>query len=356
MSLEIDSVPLQIHAPLPWQIASWRRLLEQQRTRKMAHAYLICGEQGIGKFQMIFAFANFLLCLNPGDLKACGNCVNCNLGASGNHPDVLVVQPEAGSRDIKIDQIRALAEFVSKTSHSGLMKLIVINRAHHLNSSAANSLLKTLEEPSGNTHIFLVTERADNLPATLRSRCQRLLMQTPSLKEAAQWLEMQGIESSLANRLAIAAGMRPLHALEIAEADDLMGAEDFLECLTAVRQRRTTLQSAVNIAVKMGDASAVEYLLRTSSIVIRSLLTNAADNDKDKDKLIIDLVKTFVGKNSTGTTVKHLLLFNLETEKALRQLRSGTNPNAQLLLESLLWQWSQLGKVSYVQLTVARMT
>jgi len=349
MSLATDTHSLQTHAPLPWQIANWRRLLEQHRAQKMAHAYLVCGEQGIGKFQMVFTLANYLLCLNPGELQACGHCVNCKLGASGNHPDVLVVQAEAGSRDIKIDQIRALAEFVSKTSHSGLMKLIIINRAHNLNSSAANSLLKTLEEPSANTHLFLVTERADNLPATLRSRCQRLLMKTPSLEESARWLESQGLEASHATRLTIASGMRPLHALEIAEADDMMGAEDFLESLAAVRQRRMTLQSAVNVAIKMGDASAVEYLLRTSSIVIRSLLTNAAD----ADKLMIDLVNTFVGKNNAETTVKHLLLFNLETEKALRQLQSGTNPNAQLLLESLLWQWSQLGKMSYTQTTAA---
>jgi len=339
MVAEANDTLFSAQLPLPWQTDVWQSLVKQHRENKMAHAYLVYGEQGIGKYPLIFAFANYMLCVDPDDLRACGNCVNCLLGITGHHPDVLSIQPEAGSRDIKIDQIRALTEFVSKTSHSGLMKVIIVNQAHRLNNSAANSLLKTLEEPSTNTYLFLITERADSLSATLRSRCQRLLLRTPAQAEATQWLQEQGVKPDQATRLALAAGMRPLHALAMGESNGMDNADEFMRSLLAVRQHRTPLQTAVATALKIGDAIAVECLLRTSSIVSKSLLSNS----NESDELLAGLVRAFSDVADPVKLMRQLLLFNLEAEKALRQLQSGTNPNPQLLLESLLWQWSQLG-------------
>lgn len=323
---------------LPWQQLAWQQLLNRFREGQLAHAYLVTGEQGIGKLHFLQQLARYLLCTNPQEYSPCDKCKNCKLSVTGYHPDIMLIQPEDGSRDIKIDQIRALTEFIGRTGHSGMAKLAIINQAHHLNTSAANSLLKTLEEPSADTYIFLATARADSLPATLRSRCQRLLMHTPKLAETTQWLSEQGIAVDQTATLAVAAGNRPLYALSLAAANGIADANEFLRSLLSLTQSRNSIQSAVAVALKIGEMLAVEYLVRTSSIVTREILTNA----KQHDALMAELLQTFKQVPDKTALVRRLLQFNRAAEKALQQLQSGANPNPQLLLESILWQWSHL--------------
>lgn len=339
MTSEVAEINPQFSIPLPWQQTVWQRLLDQYDVRQMAHAYLITGEEGIGKYQFVRAFASFLLCQSPTSHLACGECANCVLGATGFHPDIMLIQPEEGSRDIKINQIRAATSFIARTSHCGLGKVVILNHAHNLNNSAANGLLKTLEEPSNDTFIFLVTARADSLPATLRSRCQRLLMLTPDLGAATKWLQEQGIAPDNANALAIAAGRRPLHALALSATKSFEDTSAFLLALVAILQHKVPAQSVVSAAQKLGDTPAVECLLQTSSIVIRSLLVDATE----LGELHGELLQIVAGFSNRDLVIRKLLQFNLDAEKSLRQLQGSTNPNAQLMLESLLWQWSHLG-------------
>lgn len=340
MSGEINTHEVNYLKPLPWLGNTWRLLLAQHQSRQLAHAYLMVGEQGIGKYQLARSFANYLLCHNQTENLACGHCNPCLLNASGTHPDLLLVEPEPGSKAIKVDQIRALTEFVNRTSHAGGMKLVILYPAHALNTSAANSLLKTLEEPTPDTLLLLVTDRGDSLPATLRSRCQRLLVRTPSLEESTAWLREQGVSTAQAETLAIAAGYRPLHAITLAAGNSLANADEFLRSLLAILQQRTPLQTVVAQAMKYGDGVAIEYLLRISSIVIRNMVAH----EPVQDELLAALVRVFTGTGDRSLLARNLLRFNLEVERAMRQIRGSTNPNPQLLLESLLWQWSRLGQ------------
>lgn len=335
-----QSNPSDHSPPYSWHQSQWQQLLSQHNTGQMAHAYLVCGEQGIGKFGFVQAFAKYLFCLQATAMQACNQCAMCQLAESGSQPDILIIEPEDGSKAIKVDQIRALATFVARTSHTGKGKLVIINQADALNISAANSLLKTLEEPSNNTYLFLVTARADSLVATLRSRCQRLLLQTPSLPEAIQWLESHGIDSRQASSLAIAAGRRPLHGMEMANANSLADINEFLGCLLAVCEQRMPLQTAVAAGLNMGEELAIEYLAQTSSIVVKGLLLNNCNDDT----LMADVVRYFAAASDKVSLLRRLLVFNRAAEQAIRQLRSGTNPNSQLVLESLLWQWSRLAR------------
>jgi DNA polymerase-3 subunit delta' len=327
-----------------WQVAVWEWLRQQHARGSLAHAYLAYGEQGIGKFDLLRHFARYLLCKSPVTGSLCGTCVNCALAEGGAHPDVLIVAPEEGSRDIKIDQIRSLAEFVARTSHSGLMKVIVINQAHQLNVAAANSLLKTLEEPASKTVLFLVTERPGSLPATLRSRCQRLQFATPAIGVTADWLTAKGLTASDALTLATAAGSRPLYALALAERDGVNGAQDFLRQLSRLLQSQSLLQHCVAVALKLGEAVAVEYLLRASTIVIRSLSQEEEPGDQVLAEVLHNLRAAAVSKEEL---LRKLLAFNALAEQAQREVQGSTNPNPQLLLESLLWQWSKLGPVRH---------
>lgn len=343
MSAESVLHPAQVLATLlPWQTPVWQQLLRQMHKGQLAHAYLVAGEQGIGKLQFIQYLTRYLLCQSPLQNAPCGNCVNCLLGIENYHPDMLLIQPEEGSRDIKVDQIRALSEFAAQTSHSGLAKVVIVNQAHNLNTSAANSLLKTLEEPGKSTFIFLITAKADSLPATLRSRCQRLLMQTPTLAETTQWLREQGIDADQVATLALAAGNRPFYARTLAEINGIAHAKEFMQSLLAVTQRRIPVQSAVAVAVKIGNMFAIEYLSRISSIVIRELFSDTLE----QDDLLAEMVQAFAATKGRPDLIRRLLQFNVAADKGLRQLQSATNPNPQLMLESLLWQWAHLGSAA----------
>lgn len=336
---ESVTIPADI---LPWHLQHWRVMIDQFAHGQLAHAYLVAGDQGIGKLQFLRQLARYMLCMAPRGNLPCGKCVNCKLSVHGYHPDILLIQPEDGARDIKIAQIRGLMDFIAQTGHSGKAKIVIINHANHLNTSAANSLLKTLEEPSPGTYLFLATSKADSLSATLRSRCQRLLLPTPSLAETAQWLSEQGIPSDQASTLAAASGSRPFHGLFLASVAGNAEATDFFRGLVALAEARIPINSAVAIAVKAGEQVAVEYLLRASSIIIKSLLTH----EIPKDAVMGELLRSYVDLQDRNSLLKNLLAFNHSAEEAMRQLGSVSNPNSQLLLESLIWQWSQLRATS----------
>ena len=199
----------------------------------LPHALLLHGPAGTGKPALAEAFASALLCERPaGSGAACGGCEACAWMAQDNHPDVRRLAPgadeegeakEKASREIRIGQVRALSGFLSVGAHRGGRKVVVVDPADALNTPAANALLKTLEEPPGDTVFLLVTDRADGLPATIRSRCVAVSVGMPPLATARDWLMRQsevaaatGPERDVEGWLA-AAGGAPLRALELAE-------------------------------------------------------------------------------------------------------------------------------------------
>ena len=210
-----------------WLDGSLLKLLAMRES--LPHALLLRGHRGIGKGWLADRFAQSLLCETPGpDGSACRRCDACGWYASGNHPDFRRVSPlteEEGSsrsertrREIKVDQIRALAGFVGIGAHRAGHKLVLIEPAESMNAIAANALLKTLEEPAGDTVFLLVCGNAGALPATVRSRCVPFTVASPSPAQALAWLRqaLPGEESMLAQWLALADGA-PLRALAFAD-------------------------------------------------------------------------------------------------------------------------------------------
>lgn len=220
--------------PLTWHRDEFARLLEQKST--LGHAFLVSGARGIGKLVFARALAQALLCESPReDGGACDTCVACTWFDTGTHPDYRQVEPasaaqrddaeegeqtdKAGKPDkkpavvITVDQIRALPDFINISAHRGGRKVIVIHPAEMLNVNAANALLKSLEEPPSRTHFVLVTHRLHQVLPTVRSRSQRVTLDTPRAIDAASWLAGQGARDPA---LALAqAGGAPLRALEL---------------------------------------------------------------------------------------------------------------------------------------------
>ena len=207
----------------PWLKESWAALQGARQADRFPHALLLTGPAGVGKRRLLDALAHSLLC--HGTLArgwACGQCPDCRLLAAGTHPDLARVGPdeEGKSGEIKVDAIRALAGAEGLTAHRGGWKLILIDPAHRLNTSAANALLKTLEEPAPSTLLCLVSEQPSRLPATIRSRCQVLRLAVPPEAEALTWLAPRTAGFDAATLLHLAHGA-PLRALELANPEHL---------------------------------------------------------------------------------------------------------------------------------------
>lgn len=253
-------------APIyPWQEPAWTQL--QQMRVRLPHAILFYGPAGIGKADFIEAFAQALLCENVrADGHACGECASCGWFAQGNHPDYRRVRPEAledeappaegeeaadtdkkaksrtASKDIKIEQVRALADFMNISTHRQGLRVVVLYPAEALNMPASNALLKTLEEPPPGTVFLLASNGLDRLLPTILSRCRKFALPMPDHAQALAWLEAQGVQD--ADGWLREQGGAPLAALAQAET----GSREELDALLQI-----LAQPSVDAALRAAD-------------------------------------------------------------------------------------------------------
>lgn len=188
----------------PWLVPAWQRLAAALTGQRLHHGLLVAAPAGYGKRALVEAFAAAALCTQRGsEGQACGVCRSCQLVAAGSHPDLARVTFELRDdgkprSELTVDQIRALSQRLAMSSQFGGLQIALIDPADRLNASAANALLKTLEEPATATIIVLVADDPARLPATIRSRCQRIAIGRPSREDAVAWLRAQGIDAKRA--------------------------------------------------------------------------------------------------------------------------------------------------------------
>lgn len=193
----------------PWQNDVWHHLMADKK--RLPHALLLRGQSGIGKLDFAISLSQALLCEHANSQsQACGKCPSCGWFEQDNHPDFRLLSPEqTANKDdedttkstkkktqIVIDQVRALSDFLSLSSHkSNGLRIVVIHPAEGLNVAAANALLKMLEEPPPNVVFILVAHQAQKILPTMMSRCQKIDMPVPSTEEALMWMKQVGIEN-----------------------------------------------------------------------------------------------------------------------------------------------------------------
>lgn len=226
---------------LPWHSAAFTDLWG--RRSHLPHALLIHGKQGTGKLRFATALAQALLCEAPTMAGSCGNCASCGWFLAASHPDFRRVEPlteeEAEEESVPakkatqivVEQVRALSDFLSVSTHRGGWRPVLLQPAEALNPSAANALLKSLEEPPAQTLFILLSHRLHQVPPTIKSRCRLMPLRAPTQAEAAAWLKSEGIDQP--ELAATHSGGAPLLATELPFEDYWERRKRFLRHLTA---------------------------------------------------------------------------------------------------------------------------
>lgn len=178
---------------VPWLLKAWQEWGTHRSQNRLGHAYLIQAANGLAVEVLVREITNLQLCQQPvkGEqgFQACGRCSGCHLFAQNQHPDFYHLKRLEDKKEISIAQIRELIEKQNQTAHQGGYKVIWIQEVERLSISAFNALLKSLEEPGANTLFLLTSSQATSLPATIRSRCQKVTVPQPSLNDSVAWLQ-----------------------------------------------------------------------------------------------------------------------------------------------------------------------
>jgi DNA polymerase-3 subunit delta' len=271
-----------------------------KESQEMTHAWLFTGPPGSGRSSAAVAFASALICSNDG----CGNCADCRAAKAGTHADVEIIRTEGLS--IKIEEIRELLTRVAWAPAMGGWRVVVMEDADRLTESAANALLKAIEEPGNRTVWLLCAPTLHDVLPTIRSRCRHLQLVTPSAKDVAEVLiNREGISPAMADYAARA-------------SQGHIGRARYLASDETIRNRRNTI---VKLPMHINDVASAYKAAET----ILNLATEEAEvaaSARD-EKESAELAEAW-GKGATGrgmATGGSKAIKDLEKEQKSRTTR-----------------------------------
>lgn len=308
----------------PWLSEQWDFFIQRIKTDRLAHALMIEGPAGCGKMILAQAMVAKLLCSKDLPL-ACGECRSCCLFNSGAHPDFFEIQPEEDSKVIKVEQVRGMIAKLDLTTSISARKVAFIHPAESMHIAAANALLKSLEEPNGNTVLVLVSDNPGRLPVTIRSRCQAIFVPQPDKQLVQGWLEHSSgqpqheVESALQ-----AAGGSPLRA---ALYLDSPGHNAYLQVREGLATLLARPASVSFISSKLGELNPTDlwrWLSMCTSEVIKSTMMN--------------LPLSWLPEN---TRLHAETLLQLQKQADINRQLSATPVRGDLLLQSWLIRWAE---------------
>lgn len=320
----------------PWHAQPLSLLRTQWQQGRPPHALILSGAPGLGKHHFAEALAQRLLCSGTDALfEACGQCRSCQLLQAGTHPDFHSVEPEEPGKQIRIDQIRALGEYLALASHYGGARIVLIDPAEQMNTAAANSLLKLLEEPPAGTLLILVATRPSRLPATIRSRCQKLQFSAPDQETGAAWLKTHLASPDVDHSLLLALGHQaPLAALSLAQGQGLQQRDQWAEDLLAVAAGHRDPVKVAADWLKIDPAGSINWLYDwvADLILLKATPSTASLANQNQQQTMQDLAEQVDLKRLFG-------LFD-RVQEAIQL--SHSQVNVQMTLEILLIYWTRL--------------
>lgn len=324
-----------VQVAMPWQQAQWEGLLARLQEGRMPHALMLRGEEGTGKNQFALALAQLLLCNQPVANTACGKCKGCQLNLAGSHPDLAILEPEEAGKAIKVDQVRAVVDFVGKKAQLDGFRVVLVSPTEAMNVNSSNALLKSLEEPGEKTVLILVSHQITGVLPTIRSRCQVMDFPIPNRHQALSWLNTLVGDVAKSEKLLNVAGGAPVRALALNESEWLgeraTVLQQWLAVLSGKRDPVRTADGWAQYPLKDLMAWLLAWqidLVKLVSVSGREIMNQDLRQDLQAASTMVNLERLFACHD-------HLL-------HVKRLLNSQANPNPQLLLEEILLKWSQV--------------
>jgi DNA polymerase-3 subunit delta' len=247
-----------------------------EESQEMTHAWVFTGPPGSGRSSAAVAFAQALVCAN----KGCGSCNECLSAKNGSHPDVEIIRTEGLS--IKVEEVRELLTRVAWAPSMGGWRVVVMEDADRLTESAANALLKAIEEPGNRTVWLLCAPTLHDVLPTIRSRCRHIQLHTPSDEAVAQVLmKRDGISPAMAQ-----------YAARVSQGH--IGRAKYLALNESVRSTRSII---MHLPLQLNSLAAAFKAAQTL-VDLATNEANAAAEARD-EKEIASLQEAY-GKGATG--------------------------------------------------------
>ena len=245
-------------------------------SQEMTHAWVFTGPPGSGRSSAAVAFAQALICPNQG----CGVCNDCQSAATGGHPDVEVIRTEGLS--IKVEEVRELLTRVAWAPSMGGWRVVVMEDADRLTESAANALLKAIEEPGTRTVWLLCAPTLHDVLPTIRSRCRHLQLRTPSIEAVTQVLiKRDNISPTMAD-----------FSARISQGH--IGRAKYLATNESVRSNRKVI---MQLPLQLGSLAAAFQAAQTL-VDIATTEANVASDERDEKE--VEKLQEAYGKGATG--------------------------------------------------------
>jgi len=330
----------------PWLREPFEQLERTRAAGRLGHGWLLAGPPGIGKLNFAMVMAERLLYADRGTVAEL-SCSMAKLAMRdrhepGNrHPDLHWVFPEPDKHTISVEQIRDTSRALSLTSLAGRSKVVLLEPAEAMTLAAANALLKTLEEPAPDTYLFLISHQPGRLPATIRSRCQLLVLPRPSFPAAVTWLGEGNPTVTKADwiQLLSVADGAPLRAATLS-SEEYVGRYQVLEDqLSLISSSSTDPQAVAEEWVKNDPEWALTWLTTRLQGAIRDRMAPQTPNSITD--LGIDTLHNLWGTLTLGDLFQRLD----DAEELVGRMSRGIKVNANLAVGVLLMSFrSQRGR------------
>jgi DNA polymerase-3 subunit delta' len=330
-----------------WQIHGHDWAVKLLRTHaagdKLRHAYLLAGPQGVGRRTLALRFAMALNCTSaetPGEF--CGECRECRQILAMAHPDLSLLQPEEGHKDILIDQVRDLQHTLALSPYAARYRIALLPDFQRATEEASNALLKTLEEPPDKVVLLLTTDALESLLPTIVSRCEVIRLRPSSIASAEAYLQSEHqLDPDQARLLAHLSGGRVGAAVRLAQDPDALehrreSLETLLALLPAARTDRFSLAEDLSRPYDKAREKTGEVLPIWLSFW-RDVFVNASGADLPLVNIDFDAQIDRVASRLDVRTARELVLAH---ERALKQLDAYAN--VRLLLEDLMLRWPHI--------------
>ncbi len=317
----------------PWQQSTWDKYTNARSQNHLPHALLLSGDKGIGKLHLAKAMVKSLLCTSTNNqsisskntlkYQACNVCQSCKTYESGANPDYLHIELAEGKQQITIDQIRELSEFLTLTTSFSGYRVILLHPVERMNRNAANSLLKSLEEPSNKTILLLTTANLSQIIPTIKSRCQLLMLPMPNQEQSLAWLKKHKPDHSNPLIALDIANGKPLKAIEI---DDgiIKNREDLSNDILSILEKKKSITEVAKHWEKFDLSTMLDWQIRWLQSYIKNLESPSKTHESIKEKL----------------SIKHQWSLHQALMDQKQLVHTSVNPL--IFIENMLISWIQI--------------